>query len=74
MPKTETLTERLERLTRYAFLASLYNRVCHGETLKAGESYIFLNPAGNVEERKANQEDLDKVLSYRDRMKKEKGC
>jgi hypothetical protein len=55
-----TLNERFERATTLLFLRSLFQRAIDGETLKAGESYIFFAGQG-VEERKATQADIDQV-------------
>lgn len=57
-----TLTQKLQKQADLAFLRSLYQRAIDGETLVAGEHYIYLNGM-NVEERKATAADVSKVLA-----------
>lgn len=56
------MKNKLEQIRHQNFLRGLYNRAILGETLKAGESYIFLNTCG-VEEDVATQADVDKINS-----------
>ena len=63
-----TLSERLNKQTDIAFRVSLFRRAIEGETLTAGESYIFAN-GPNVEERRAEQADLDAIAPAVERWK-----
>lgn len=52
--------QRLARASELTFLRSLFQRSIDGETIRLGESYIYLD-GPNVAERTATQDDVDAV-------------